>query len=102
MQITVPYSQDRFLKRVIHADTEDPDRFTVETTEEVDRVITYCREREEDTRFARRDGLVHVAEVPVFVYEQAVFEGWANDPAAWRRWANDPANACFRTWKGRL
>ena len=102
MKLTLPLNERRFSRHIIHADTSDPDRFTVQTQEETDRLITYCRQREEDLRHAKRDGLFHVAEVPLFVYEQAVQEGWVDDQAAWRRWLNDPANACFRTWKGRV
>ena len=46
--------------------------------------------------------LRHAAVVPHFVYAQAIREGWANDPMAWKRWANDPDNAAFRTWPGQL
>ncbi len=44
----------------------------------------------------------HAAVVPHFVYAQAIRDGWANDPEAWKRWANDPDNAAFRTWPGNL
>ena len=44
----------------------------------------------------------HAAFVPEAVLNQAFNEGWFHDPAAWKSWANDPANACYRTWKGRL
>lgn len=44
----------------------------------------------------------HAAFIPDYVWNQAATEGWLNDTKAWKRWANDPANACFRTWKGRL
>ena len=44
----------------------------------------------------------HAAFVPESELNRAFTEGWFHDPAAWKRWANDPANACYRTWRGRL
>ena len=44
----------------------------------------------------------HAAYIPKVVLDQAMNEGWFNDPKAWKKWANDPANAIFRTWPGRL
>jgi hypothetical protein len=44
----------------------------------------------------------HAAFVPETELNRAFTEGWFHDPAAWKRWANDPANACYRTWPGRL
>jgi hypothetical protein len=44
----------------------------------------------------------HAAFIPKTVLDQAFVEGWFHDKAAWKRWANDPANACYRTWPGRL
>ena len=101
MNVKLPYQRNKFVRGTIHADTADPDKFTLQTTEEVSRLIDYCRQREESQRFAQRDGLVHVAEIPVSVWERAVREGWDNADG-WRRWLNDPDNQCFRTWKGRV
>ena len=44
----------------------------------------------------------HAAFIPESELNRAFTEGWFHDPAAWKRWANDPANACYRTWPGRL
>lgn len=44
----------------------------------------------------------HAAYIPETVLNQAMVEGWLHDRAAWKKWANDPANACYRTWNGRL
>lgn len=44
----------------------------------------------------------HAAFIPEAVLNQAMIEGWFGDKDAWKRWANDPANACYRTWKGRM
>lgn len=101
MRITLPYQRNAHLQNVIHADSDDPDRFVLETKEDVSGIIDFCREKQEATRFDRPDGMVHVAEIPVSIYEQAVHEGW-DTPDGWREWLNRPENACFRTWKGRV
>ena len=44
----------------------------------------------------------HAAFIPESELNRAFTEGWFHDSAAWKRWANDPANACYRTWPGRL
>jgi len=101
MRLKIPYQRNRFVKGTIHADTTDPDKFTLQTTEEMDRLLAFCRDKEESQRLRSFDGLVHVAEVPVTIYEQAVAEGWDN-PDGWKAWLNRPENRCFRTWAGRV
>lgn len=44
----------------------------------------------------------HAAYIPESELNRAFTEGWFHDPKAWKRWANDPANACYRSWPGRL
>lgn len=44
----------------------------------------------------------HAAFIPKTVLDQAFIEGWFHDKKKWKEWANDPANACYRTWPGRL
>ncbi len=44
----------------------------------------------------------HAAYIPDSELNRAFTEGWFHDKAAWKRWANDPANACYRSWPGRL
>ncbi len=99
MRIAIPYQRNRFLKGTVHADTEDPEKFTLQTTEEMDRLLAYCAQRRDEAPVG--DGIRHVAEVPITVYEKAVQEGWDN-PEGWREWLNNPDNAAFRTWKGRV
>lgn len=99
MKLTIPYQRNPYVRNVIHADTDDPDKFAIETTEEVDQLLDFCKAKREAVANAP-DGLVHVAEVPLSIAERAEIEGW--DQADWRRWLNDPDNAGFRTWKGRV
>lgn len=82
-------------------DTDAPEKFTLQTTEELDILQRYCAERRDMLEGKPRDGMYHVAEVPITVYEKAVQEGW-DTPEGWKEWLNDPANAAFRTWKGRV
>lgn len=100
-KLTIPYQRGHQLRNIIHADTNNPDVFTMQTTQDVTSIIDFCREKQADTQLTRDDGLRHVAEVPITIYEQAVREGW-DTPEGWRRWMNNPDNACFRTWKGRV
>ena len=46
--------------------------------------------------------LMHVAEVPMVIYQQAIREGWANDKKKWKKWLNDPDNKLFRIWPGKI
>lgn len=101
MRIAIPYQRNKFVKGTVHTDTNAPDQFTLQTTEEMDRLLRYCADRRDALQGARTEGIRHVAEVPITVYEKAVQEGWDN-PDGWRRWLNDPDNAAFRTWKGRV
>lgn len=100
MKITIPYMRNPHLKNVIHADTNDPDRFTIATTEDVSGIIDFCKVKREAMGMRAPDGMVHVAEVPLSIAEQAEVEGW--DKAKWRKWLNDPDNDVFRVWRGRV
>lgn len=101
MRIALPYQRNRFVRSTVHADTDAPDGFTLQTTEELDRLLAYCADMRDEMEGRPVEGAFHVAEIPITVYEKAVQEGWDN-PDGWRRWLNDPANAPFRTWKGRV
>ncbi len=101
MRIAIPYQRNKWTKNTVHADTDTPDQFTVQTTENLDGIIDFCREKREATRMDRRDGMFHVAEVPMSIYEQAVQEGW-DTPDGWKRWLNDPDNDVFRVRGGRV
>lgn len=43
--------------------------------------------------------LRHFAEIPLPFYDQAIREGWADDPVAWRRFLANPDHARFRVHK---
>jgi hypothetical protein len=71
----------------------------VETRQDVAPIIKAAEAMREQT--PGKD-MRHAAFIPKTVLDQAFIEGWFHDKAAWKRWANDPANACYRTWQGRL
>ena len=83
-------------KTILH---EEDGRRWIETRQDVAPIVAAARllaEKAPDRDFR------HAAFVPESELNRAFTEGWFHDRAAWKRWANDPANACYRTWKGRL
>lgn len=72
-----------------------------EAEQDVSGIIEHCKAMREQVPNAYGRDLVPVAEIPLPIYEQAVQEGWHNDPKAWRRWLRDPDNKHFRTYGGR-
>jgi len=83
-------------KTLLHA--EDGRHF-IECRQDVAPIVEAARRLAEEA--PGRD-FRHAAFIPENELNRAFTEGWFHDPAAWKRWANDPANACYRTWPGRL
>jgi hypothetical protein len=88
---------EKELRRVIIHKEDGVSR--VETQQDVTPIIAAAKAMSEVT--PGKD-MRHAAFIPKTVLDQAFNEGWFHDKKAWKRWANDPANACFRTWPGRL
>jgi hypothetical protein len=82
-------SQTRF----VHVDTDDPEKFTIET-------LTDCSADVERARLMSDMGpskeFRFEAAIPMDVLERSMREGWFNDTIAWKRWANNPDNRAFR------
>jgi hypothetical protein len=78
--------------------TED-DKFIYHTKQDVNPTLEYVKQLSEQ---APGKDLRHIAEVPMIVYQRAVREGWAQDPAKWKDWLNHSDNKPFRTWKGKV
>lgn len=77
---------------------EDTDNFTVETTVNLDEILSGIdRDRDLIDHNATNKTL---ARVPMTVYEQSLREQW--DDGDWKRWLNDPQNEPFRIWKGQV
>ena len=83
-------------KTILH---EEDGRCWIESRQDVGPVIEAARMIADE---APGKDFRHAAFVPESELNRAFAEGWFHDAKAWKRWANDPANACYRTWKGRL
>ena len=93
------------LKELITHDHEPEGTLHVRTAQDLEPVLDLAKKmRVEHAQVGHRMSkqMVPVAEVPMIIYEQAVREGWSEDPAAWRRWLNDPQNRPFRVTEGRV
>lgn len=83
-------------KTILHA---EDGRYRIESRQDVAPLIAAARAIAETPPDRE---LRHAAFIPDSELNRAFVEGWFHDAAAWKRWANDPANACYRTWQGRL
>lgn len=81
------------VERFIIYDDETPDRFVIQTSQDIEPLLdSVARDRE----IMRNDGVNKVlGRVPVAVYERAVHEQW--DEGDWRKWWNGEGRA-FRIW----
>lgn len=99
---------DQFGRSVTRTVTHNPNDwfgdFAIETVQDVEPIIDFAKDKREamDGIGLHNIEMRHAAEIPLTVFEQALREGWADDPKAWKRWANDPANKAFRVWEGQL
>jgi hypothetical protein len=82
------------------ADDENPDKFTVLTSMDIDGVLESVKEAQEFEYSRSRPVNRHLARVPMTVYEQSIVEHW--DENRWKQWLNDPDNALLRVWQGRV
>lgn len=82
--------------RVVHADDET---ICFETIQDVEPVLDWVRARREQPV---DPVMTPVAEVPIYVVEQAMREGWFHDRARWKRWVNDRDHYKFRITDGRF
>jgi thioesterase domain-containing protein len=89
---------DGDIVRVVHADDETT---VLETRQDVQPTLDWVRTLR-DANDYRDPGWKPVAEVPEFIVEQAMREGWFHDDKAWKRWANDRDNFRFRITDGRF
>ncbi|MEM1289544.1 MAG: hypothetical protein AAGH60_14415 [Pseudomonadota bacterium] len=87
------------IREIAHFDAENPASLTVEFQQDCTPVLEVAATIADEE--PGKD-LRHVGIIPDFVIEQAMSEGWWDDPAAIRRWLNDPDNKDFRTWKGQV
>lgn len=98
MESRLVYRNSDGVRRTALIDQERPDRFTVHTEVEMDKVLeSIKRDRElQDPRSTNK----LVARVPMTIVEKSIHEQW--DEADWKKWLNDPDNAAFRVWQGQV
>lgn len=48
-----------------------------------------------DQADAKADGMRQERQIPTFVMQRAMNQGWFNDPAKWREWANSEEGRAF-------
>lgn len=102
MRIKIPYRRNSRVTSTIHADTDRPDEFTLQTTENLDPIIQFCQHQRENLRPQGQRDMVPVAEIPLSVVEKMMADGSWDDENALKRWLNDPDNRCFRIWEGKV
>ena len=92
------YRNSDGIRRTMHFDRADPDKFTVQTDVDVTSLIENNRLLEEAQNRPSVNKVL--ARVPMTIYEQSLHENW--DEADWKKWLNDSDNAAFRVWRGRV
>jgi hypothetical protein len=101
----IKYFDSGDVQRRVVSDANEPDKFAIETSQNMEPVIDLVnnlREVHKVVGHRKSKAMTPVAEVPMQVYEQAVREGWVNDRMAWRRWLNSPENKVFRITDGKM
>jgi len=86
------------VRRTLIADDERPDRFVVNTAQDVEPVLASV---ERDRAIMAHDGVNKLlARIPVSIFERSVHEQW--DEGDWKKWLNSSEAAPFRVWPGRV
>ena len=93
------YQSRNGVRRTSIVDDDAPGRVIVKTEQVLDEIIDgIARDRE-----TMRHGVNKVAaRLPLFVYEDLVHRGIADDEDAFKKWLNGPEAAPWRIWKGDL
>ena len=86
------------VRRTLIADDERPDRFVVNTAQDVEPVLASV---ERDRAIMAHDGVNKLlARIPVSIFERSVHEQW--DDGDWKKWLNSSEASPFRVWPGRV
>jgi hypothetical protein len=93
------YQNRHGVRRTTIVDEDNPDRLVVHTEQALDEIIDgIARDRE-----TMRHGVNKVAaRLPLFVYEDLVHRGIADDEDALKKWLNGPEARPWRIWQGEL
>jgi hypothetical protein len=98
MQRAFVYEDRNGVRRTLIADDERPDRFVVQTSQDLEPILeSIARDRE---LMAHTGVNKLAARIPVAIYERAIHEEWSEDD--WKRWLNSSEAEPFRIWKGQL
>jgi hypothetical protein len=83
--------------RTLIYDTDQPDRFHVQTTTDIEPILeSIARDRE-----TMRHGVNKVvARLPKFVVEDLIHRGIYHDEDAFKAWLNSPEATPWRIWRG--
>jgi hypothetical protein len=91
--------------RLWHYD-DATDSVTIETRQGANDVYTGLTDRttalrnQTSRKTPYKDGMHHVASVPLVILEQLMKKGITRDKKAMKKWLNDPDNRVFRTREG--
>lgn len=83
---------------------EDTDTATIETVQNTDHIVEAAKAQYNltDKHTPYRDGMHHVAYMPLVVLQEFMVQGKLKDQKALKAWLNDPANEHLRTRRGRV
>ena len=88
------------VERTMIFDPDEPDKFIVKTTQDIEPILDgIARDRE----LMRNNGHNKlVARLPTFIVEDLIHRGIYFDEPAFRRWLNGPEATPWRIWKGEV
>lgn len=93
--------------RLWHYDT-DTDQVTIETRQGMNdnyNALIDMNNAERNQTSAKtpyRDGMHHVARIPIVKLEELMRKGITRDQKAMKKWLNDPENRYYRTREGKV
>ncbi len=77
----------------VHVDWDNPANLIIQEGQDLSDAVEAIKTMRD---LPKGQDMRHIGEIPMVIYNQAVREGWADDPAAWRRWIKNPDNAMFK------
>lgn len=73
----------------------DAENFTLVTRYDADPLLDFVKAQRETRVRDRKSHWRPAAEIPPWVIDKAMREGWADDPIQWARWFNEGENRCW-------
>ena len=88
------------VERTMIYDPDEPDRFTVQTTQDIEPILDgIARDREIMPNIGHNKLL---ARLPTFIVEDLIHRGIYFDEDAFKRWLNGPEATPWRIWQGQV